>query len=123
MKNNLYSLSKKLLQFSVISLIFAASIIPESASAEEDVVIIELSIKDHKFEPEEIKARQGKKIKIKVTNLDSTIEEFESHDLCREKIIQPGQTVNIILAPLRPGIYGFVGEFHQETAKGKLIVE
>jgi hypothetical protein len=31
-------------------------------------------------------------------------------------------TVSIILAPLEVGNYEFMGEFHQDTAKGVLIV-
>lgn len=89
----------------------------------DDAVIINLEIKDHVFVPSEIKAPAGQKIKIKVTNLDNVMEEFESSDLHREKILRPGVTETIILAPLKPGKYSFIGEMHDKTAKGILIVE
>jgi len=90
---------------------------------DDEFILIEISIKDHKFVPEEIKAPTNKKIKIVVHNLDDTIEEFESTDFNREKIVPPHKKVNILLAPLKSGKYTFYGEFHQDTAKGTLIVE
>ncbi len=83
---------------------------------------VDLAIKNHKFEPEIIYAPIMKKIKIHITNMDNTIEEFESIDLKREKIIPSKSTVTVILAPLKKGEYKFFGEFHEESAKGKIIV-
>ena len=87
-----------------------------------DAQIISLDIRDNRFEPEEIHAKEGSKIKILVTNHDDTIEEFESTQLNREKIIPPKKTVAIVLAPLQVGEYQFEGEFHPSTAKGKLVI-
>ena len=82
----------------------------------------ELIIKDHKFEPEILELPAGEKIRLTVYNKDSTIEEFESLDLKREKIILGNSKARIILAPLKPGEYKFFGEFHEDTAQGKIIV-
>ncbi|MCC8415798.1 MAG: cupredoxin domain-containing protein [Rickettsia endosymbiont of Gnoriste bilineata] len=79
-------------------------------------------IKNHRFEPDVITVPSGKKIRFIIHNQDNTVEEFESHDLHREKIIMPNDSINIILAPLAPGKYDFFGDFHQETAQGSLIV-
>lgn len=81
-----------------------------------------LIIKDHKFTPEILTLPAGKKIVLIVENQDSTIEEFESIDLKREKVIFGNSKAKIILAPLKPGEYHFFGEFHEETAQGKLII-
>lgn len=94
-----------------------------SGIAFADTKIIEIDIKDHKFNPERIVVPSGERIKLVVKNKDSTIEEFESSDLNREKIIPPGGKANIILAPLKVGEYKFEGEFHPDTAQGVLIVE
>ena len=53
----------------------------------------------------------------------ATVEEFESFDLKREKIIPAKGKVIVIVGPLSSGEYSFFGEFHQETAQGKLIVK
>ncbi|MCE3232756.1 MAG: hypothetical protein K0R98_1013 [Rickettsiaceae bacterium] len=82
-----------------------------------------LTIKDHKFSPEELKVPAGKKVKITIDNQDATPEEFESHDLKREKII-PGNTKGtVIVGPLKAGSYKFFGEFNQDTAQGTLVAE
>lgn len=88
-----------------------------------DFVEADLIIKDHKFEPEILELPAGKKIRITIYNQDDTIEEFESIELKREKIILAHSQARIILAPLKPGEYKFFGEFHEETAQGKIIVK
>jgi plastocyanin len=82
----------------------------------------EIIIKNHKFHPENIEVPTGHKIKLIVKNEDSSIEEFDSIDLSREKIIPGNSSVHVILAPLKPGKYCFMGEFHPETASGCIIV-
>jgi len=82
-----------------------------------------LTIKHHQFEPSEVRARAGEKILLKVTNADSTPEEFESSALNREQLIRSGHTVTIHLPALKPGSYEFYGEFNPKTATGRLIVE
>jgi hypothetical protein len=89
----------------------------------EDAFTIELTLKDHKFEPAEIKAPAGKPIVLKLKNLDSTPEEFDSTALHIEKIVTPMGQITIRLKPLAAGRYPFVGEYNDATAKGVLIVE
>lgn len=80
-----------------------------------------LVIKDHRFDPEELTVPAGKRIKLIVENRDAAPEEFESHKLNREKVI-PGKSRAIIyVGPLSAGTYPFVGEFHEATAKGRLV--
>lgn len=82
-----------------------------------------LTIKDHQFDPSEVHVPANMKVKLIVHNLDAAPEEFESHDLNREKIIPPGSKISIFIGPLKPGKYSFFGEFHQDTAKGTVIAE
>ena len=82
-----------------------------------------LVIRDHRFEPAEIRIPAGKKIKLLVDNQDATAEEFESHELNREKVV-PGKTkLPVFIGPLAPGRYPFFGDFHQQTAAGVVIAE
>lgn len=87
-----------------------------------EVIEVMLIIKDHKFIPETIEVPKGHKIRLTVKNEDPTVEEFDSVDLNREKIIPGNSETHIILAPLKPGKYSFMGEFHSDTATGQLIV-
>ena len=82
-----------------------------------------LTIKDHRFEPSQLQVPAGKKLKLVVKNLDPTAEEFESHDLKREKIIAGKGQATINIGPLKPGTYRFVGEYHESTAQGQLIAK
>jgi plastocyanin len=84
---------------------------------------VQLVIRDHRFEPAELKVPAGQRVRILVDNQDATPEEFESASLKREKVI-PGKTKGqVLVGPLKPGRYPFVGEFHEATAKGVLIAE
>jgi plastocyanin len=82
-----------------------------------------LVIRNHRFEPAEIQIPAGQKVRLIVHNQDSTPEEFESHDLNREKVIAPGAKATIFIGPLKPGRYTFVGEFHEKTARGSIEVK
>jgi Cupredoxin-like domain len=82
-----------------------------------------LVIRNHKFEPQEIRVPARKRVSIYVTNEDASPEEFDSTALKVEKII-PGKSKGLVrIGPLDPGRYDFIGEFHAETAKGVVIAE
>jgi len=80
-------------------------------------------IKDHRFEPATITVPAGQKVKLVVENQDATPEEFESHSLKREKVIKGGSKATIYIGPLKPGKYEFVGEYHEKTARGAIVVK
>ncbi len=82
-----------------------------------------ITIKDHKFSPSEIRVPAGQKVKLVIENQDATPEEFESHELNREKIIAPRSKAAIWIGPLKAGKYPFMGEFNQATAQGVVIAE
>lgn len=84
---------------------------------------VALAIREHRFVPAELKVPAGVKVKLVVRNEDATAEEFESHELNREKVIAPKSQAVIYVGPLKPGRYPFFGEFHEKTAQGVLIAE
>lgn len=83
----------------------------------------ELTIRNHQFEPAELQVPANTKIKLVVKNADATPEEFESNELRREKIIPGGQEAILYVGPLAPGSYAFFGEFHPQTARGRLVAK
>lgn len=89
-------------------------------AADGDVI---LQIRDHRFLPAEIKVPAGKKIRLLVENQDATPEEFESHDLNREKVIAGHGSATIYVGPLSAGRYTFIGEFHADSAQGAITAE
>lgn len=86
-------------------------------------VEVRIVIKDHRFQPAELKVPAGKKIKLLVENQDPTPEEFESYSLNREKIVPGRSKISLLIGPLKPGKYEYFGEFNMSTAQGVLIAE
>jgi hypothetical protein len=82
-----------------------------------------ITIKDHKFEPTEVRVPAKKRFTVYVVNDDPTPEEFESLPMKVEKII-PGKSKGLVrIGPLEPGRYDFIGDFNSDTAKGVMIAE
>lgn len=88
-----------------------------------DVPEFNLVIKNHVYQPSELKIPANTKVRLRVTNADATTEEFESTDFNRESIVLPNRTIVVYVGPLRAGTYLFFGDFHRDTAQGRLIVE
>lgn len=82
-----------------------------------------LVIRDHRFDPTELRVPAGIKIRLTIDNQDATAEEFESHALNREKVISAKSKGVVYIGPIKAGRYPFVGEFHEKTAKGVIIAE
>lgn len=82
-----------------------------------------LTIQDHRFDPAQLGVPAGKKLKLVVKNLDPAPEEFESHDLKREKVIAGKGQATISIGPLKPGTYKFAGEYHEATAQGQIVAK
>ncbi|MBN8827314.1 MAG: cupredoxin domain-containing protein [Sphingobacteriia bacterium] len=106
--------------FFVISLILLIDVIACNAKTPIEA---EIRIKEHKFVPEILELPAGERIKLKVINEDDTAEEFESHDLKREKIVSANSSTIVAFGPLEPGEYKFFGEFHEETAQGIIKIK
>ncbi|MBR9884635.1 MAG: cupredoxin domain-containing protein [Oceanospirillales bacterium] len=83
----------------------------------------EISIKDHMFSPAELTIPAGERVKLIISNDDASPEEFEGEDFDIEKVIPGNSKGTVFVGPFEPGRYEFVGEFHEATAKGALIVE
>lgn len=82
----------------------------------------ELVIKNHRFTTT-VTVPAGRRVKLLVADRDDTPEEFESHDPRREKLIPANSQGTVWVGPLPAGEYGFFGDFHPDTAKGKLIAK
>jgi len=84
---------------------------------------VALTIEGNRFTPEEIKVKAGAPFVLVITNKDATAEEFESRELRIEKVVPAGKTVKVRIRALKPGTYPFVGEYHEKTAKGRIVAE
>ena len=84
---------------------------------------VRLTIRGHRFVPAETVVPAHTKVKLIVVNEDPTPEEFESHELNREKVVMGGGTISVYVGPLNPGRYPFFGDFHADVARGALLVK
>jgi len=92
------------------------------ALAANDAVRV-IVIKNHHFEPTDVKIPADQRVKLLIDNQDPTPEEFESRDLRREKIVPGNTKATVWIGPLKTGEYHFSGEYNEDTAQGTLIVE
>ncbi|NML43840.1 cupredoxin domain-containing protein [Ramlibacter sp. G-1-2-2] len=104
-----------------LTLALAATVFCGWAAAAEPEFAI--AIKDHRFQPAELKVPANVRLKFVVENQDSSPEEFESKDMGVEKVIPGGKRASIYIRPLKPGRYMFFGEFNEKTAQGVVIAE
>src|SRR5262245_9886655 len=94
-------------------LVFAADTPPQ----------LTLTLDQHRFSPEELRVKANTPFLLVITNKDKEDEEFEISSLRIEQIVPGGKTLQLKMPALKPGTYKFVGEFHEKTAKGRIIAE
>ncbi len=104
-------------------LLACLALTPSAVRAADAPPEITLTIENNRFQPEEIKVKAGAGFVLVITNKDKGPEEFESRDLRIEKVIPGGKTIRLKMPALKPGSYGFVGEYHEKTAKGRIVAE
>jgi len=104
-------------------LVLSLSIVAALAASAHAGETFEITIKDHRFSPSEIEIPANEQISLVVKNQDGTPEEFEGEDFDAEKVISGNSEATILVGPFEPGEYAFVGEFHEDSAKGKLIAK
>ena len=107
----------------VLALATFAIAVAAAAALAADPPEIAVTIENNRFQPDEIKVTAGAPFVLVVTNKDAGPEEFESKELRIEKVIPGGKTLKIRVRALKPGAYPFVGEYHEKTAKGRIVAE
>ena len=104
----------------LIGLTTAIALAASASTAAPPPPTFTLILKGHRFTPSEVKVPAGQKLRIVVLNQDTATDEFDSHDLKVEELVTPNGRMSFTVGPLKPGSYSFMGEFHAETAQGKL---
>ena len=105
------------------ALVLGTALVAALPSGAQQVPEVPLQIEQNRVQPEEIRVKAGQAFVLVITNKDKGPEEFESKDLRIEKIIPAGKTVRLRMPALKAGSYAFVGEYHEKTAKGRIIAE
>jgi len=104
----------------LLSLLLSLATLAVVAGEPPEVRIV---IRNHRFVPTQVVVPANTKVKLMVVNEDATPEEFESHQLNREKVVVGRATIPVYVGPLKPGRYPFFGDFHPDTAQGELLAQ
>jgi Cupredoxin-like domain len=104
------------------ALAVAAVLILSGGFAQAQDSVVQLTVKNHRFEPSEPRAPANRPFTIRIRNLDSTPMEFESVRLRVEKVVAANSEGVINVRALAPGRYEFFDDFHKQT-RGILVVE
>ena len=99
----------------------AALALPGTAHA--DLPTFVLVAEDGRFTPDTLEVPANTRFRLQVTNRNAGPEEFETSSPFKELVVAPGVTRTTVFPPLKPGEYSFFGEFHPDTARGRLIAK
>ncbi len=102
------------------ALLLACVLAPAQA---QDMPSFQLLIKAGRFHPEILEVPAHTRFRLLIRNEGPGAEEFESVELRKEKVLAPGASSFLIFQPLKPGSYRFFGEFHPETAQGRIVAK
>jgi len=111
--------------FRIVPIVMLAALVEAAvpALAADPTAEIPLVIEKNRFQPDVIKVKAGAPFVLVITNKDKTPEEFDMLQPRIEKVIPGGKTVRLKMPALKSGSYSFVGEYHAETAKAKIVAE
>lgn len=100
--------------------LLVGALVVGAVAARADDTVPKITMKDGRFDPPELVVAADTAVQLQVTNADAAAIEFESFELHRERVIQPGQTVTVYLPALKAGRYPFFDDFHK-TAEGAIV--
>ena len=106
-----------------IWLAIAAVAVLRAGAARADDAVFDVAVAQGKFDPTELVVPADAAFKVRVTNRDGAAIEFESFELHRERVVQPGETITVLLPALKTGRYAFFDDFHDDTPHGAIVVK
>ena len=95
----------------------------DSRAQPTELPTLQVVAKGGRLSPERIEIPAGKRIKITIKNEGPGPIEFESLNPRIEKVLAAGGTSFVVLPPLKPGVYTFIDEFHEDTGSMQLIAK
>ncbi len=110
------SMIKHLYQYTLLLLLMIAS---STLAAEKYTV--ELEMKEGELIPRVLNVPAKTPIRLKIRNTGSSPVEFESTQLRKEKVLAPGASSVVVIAPLKPGRYTFFDDFHLSHPQGEIV--
>lgn len=91
--------------------------------ARSDEPPAEIRLVDGKFQPSELTVPADAPFQIKVTNSSDAAIEWESFELHRERVVQPGETIVVRFQAIPSGSYSFFDDFHSDVPHGEIVAK
>ena len=110
------SIARKIVTVAVIGGFVGMTGLVSFARADEP----QLKFANGRFEPASFNVAAGAPVKLTVMNQGDAPIEFESFELNRERVVQPGHSITVQLPKLDKGQYHFFDDFHHEVAQGTI---
>ena len=92
-------------------------------TARADDTVFTIEVVKGVFQPPELVVPADHAFQLHVTNRDAAAIEFESFELHRERVVPPGQTIEVSFPSLSPGSYEFFDDFHDSVEHGAIVVK
>ncbi|MBD2810912.1 cupredoxin domain-containing protein [Xenorhabdus sp. Vera] len=106
----------------VVALCIAvASVFCAPLIAATEKFTVEVEMNNGKITPQVLEVPAKTPIRIKIRNTGTEPVEFESTQLRKEKVLAPGASSVVVIAPLKPGKYTFFDDFHLSHPAGEII--
>jgi cupredoxin-like protein len=87
--------------------------------ADDDSVPV-IRFQDGSFDPPDLVVKARAPFRLRVVNANKDPIEFESFELNRERVVQPGQEIVVYLPALDPGTYPYFDDFHHDSGQGTI---
>jgi hypothetical protein len=115
-------LNNRIARAAIMAASLACSAVFVDVARAADLPTFQLEMNDGKLNPPRIEVPSGQRVKIEVHNVGKGAAEFESVELRKEKVLAPGASSFVVIAPLSPGEYKFFDDFHQQ-AQGVIVAK
>ncbi len=110
--------TRKIVVITVASLAMLAIFAAPSRAADDSS---QLRFSHGTVEPVRLTIPANHPVKLQVTNAGDAAVEFESFELHRERVVQPGQTITVYIPALAPGSYQFFDDFSHGATSGAIV--
>lgn len=98
-----------------------AAAVSLSSTARADETVPEVRFSTRGIEPSQLEVPANQPVKLRVANDSGSAVEFESFELHRERVVQPGQSITVFLSPMTAGTYTIFDDFNRATAKAAIV--
>jgi hypothetical protein len=106
----------------IVAALLIVGALPGVAPAQE-LHTVTVTIRQGRLDPETLEVPASTRFKIVIRNAGPGPAEFESRALRVEKVLAPGATSFVVVAPQKPGVYDMFDEFHPDAGKGRIVVK